>query len=288
MADRLADESAGTDTVTVQHSRATVRPDKAATVAELAEAFRGASAAVLTEYRGLTVKQISDLRRVLGADTTYSVVKNTLTRLAATDAGLEGMDALLSGPTAVAFVNGDPVEAAKGLRDFARATPALVVKGGVMDGKALTADEVRKLADLESREVLLGRMAGGLLASLSQAVYLLNAPLAQAARLAEALRAKAEQDPSVLRGGAGTPAADDAAPADGAADAAAGDAPVAPATDATSEVTADVAADEVVAAPAGDAAAAPEAAPAAEAGAAEATAVEGITPAETDSETPTA
>ena len=284
MADRLADESAGgTDTVTVQHSRATVRPDKATAVAELAEAFRGASAAVLTEYRGLTVKQISELRRVLGADTTYSVVKNTLTKLAAADAGLDGMDALLSGPTAVAFVNGDPVEAAKGLRDFARATPALVVKGGVMDGKSLTAEEVRKLADLESREVLLGKMAGGLLASLSQAVYLLNAPLAQAARLAEALRANAEQDPSVLRGGAGTPPpAADEAPASEAT------ASEAPAEGSAPEVTADAAADEVApvgATPSGDTA--PEAA-APEAAAPEATAVEGVTPAQTDSETPTA
>jgi large subunit ribosomal protein L10 len=258
----MADESAGgTDTVTVQHRRATVRPDKATAVAELAEAFRGSSAAVLTEYRGLTVKQISELRRVLGADTTYSVVKNTLTRLAAADAGLDGMDALLTGPTAVAFVSGDPVEAAKGLRDFARTAPGLVVKGGVMDGKPLTADEVRKLADLESREVLLGRMAGGMLASLSKAVYLLNAPLAQAARLAEALRAKAEEDPSVLRAGVGTPApaADDATPA-------APDDTTPPASDA--------------AAPAADEAAAPPA-----------TAAEGVTPAETDSatdsETPT-
>ncbi len=280
----MADESAGTgtDTVTVQHSRATVRPDKATAVAELAEAFRGASAAVLTEYRGLTVKQISELRRVLGADTTYSVVKNTLTKLAAADAGLDGMDELLSGPTAVAFVNGDPVEAAKGLRDFARAAPALVVKGGVMDGKALTAEEVRKLADLESREVLLGRMAGGLLASLSQAVYLLNAPLAQAARLAEALRAKAEQDPSILGGGAGTPAP--------AAEAAADEAPASDAG--ASEVTADTAADEITvvgAAPSGDApeAAASEAT-APDAASPEATAAEGVTPAETDSETPTA
>ena len=114
------------------------------------------------------------------------------------------MDDLLQGPTAVAFVNGDPVEAAKGLRDFAKANPALVVKGGVMDGKALTADEVRKLADLESREVLLGKLAGGMLATLSKAVYLLNAPLAQAARLAGALQPKATEDPSII-GGAGTP-----------------------------------------------------------------------------------
>lgn len=196
----------------VQHKRASVRPDKAEAVAELAEAFRGSSAAVLTEYRGLTVKQISELRTALGADTSYAVVKNTLTKIAATDAGIDGLAELLSGPTAVAFVKGEPVEAAKALRDFAKAHPALVVKGGVMDGKTLSVEEVRKLADLESREVLLGKMAGALLASLSNAVYLLNAPLAQAARLAGALQAKATEDPSVI-GGAGTPAPAAEAPA---------------------------------------------------------------------------
>ena len=198
------------DTVTQdqaqEHRRATVRPDKADAVAELAEAFRSASAAVLTEYRGLSVKQLTELRRALGGETTYSIVKNSLTSIAAKDADLDGLDELLTGPTAVAFVGGDAVEAAKAIRDFARANPVLVVKGGVMDGRALSADEVRKLADLESREVLLGKLAGAMLASLSQAVYLLNAPLAQAARLAGALQAKAEEDPSVLRGGAGTPA----------------------------------------------------------------------------------
>ena len=211
----------------VEHSRATVRPDKAATVAELAEAFRTSSAAVLTEYRGLTVKQVTALRVALGGDTTYAVVKNTLTRLAATDAGLEDMSALLTGPTAVAFIQGDPVEAAKGLRDYARANPALVVKGGVMDGRALTADEIRRLADLESREVLLAKMAGALKASLSNAVYLLNAPLAQVARLAGALQAKAEEDPSVI-GGAGTPApaAESVAAESVAPETAAADAPV--------------------------------------------------------------
>jgi large subunit ribosomal protein L10 len=193
-------------TSTQQHARATVKPEKATAVAELAQAFRGSSAAVLTEYRGLTVKQISDLRVALGAGTSYAVVKNTLTKIAATDAGIEGLHELLSGPTAVAFINGEPVEAAKALRDFAKAHPALVVKGGVMDGKPLSVEEVRKLADLESREVLLAKMAGALLASLSNAVYLLNAPLAQAARLAGALQAKATEDPSILRGGAGTPA----------------------------------------------------------------------------------
>ena len=194
---------AGTST---QHKRATVRPEKAAAVAEIAEAFRGSSAAVLTEYRGLSVKQISDLRVALGADTTYAVVKNTLTKIAAADAGLTGLDALLEGPTAVAFIKGEPVQAAKALRDFAKANPVLIVKGGVMDGKALSAEEIAKLASLESREVLLAKMAGALLASLSNAASLFNAPLAQAARVVGALQAKAEADPSVLRGGAGTPA----------------------------------------------------------------------------------
>jgi len=198
---------AAADSTAPVHARSTVHPGKAAAVAEIAESFRRATAAVLTEYRGLSVKQITALRVALGADTSYSVVKNTLTRLAAADAGLDGLQELLQGPTAVAFVNGDPVEAAKGLRDYARANPQLVVKGGVLDGKSMTADEIRRLADLESRDVLLAKLAGAMLASLSQAVYLLNAPLAQAARLAAALHAKAEQDPSVI-GGAGTPAAD--------------------------------------------------------------------------------
>ena len=183
------------------------RPDKAAGVAELVESFQESAGAVLTEYRGLTVKQLRDLRRSLGDNADYAVVKNTLTKIAATQAGVEGFDDLLTGPTAIAFINGDVVEAAKGLRDFARANPALVIKGGVLDGKPLEASEIAKIADLESREVLLGRLAGGMLASLSQAVYLLNAPLAQLARVAAALQAKAEEDPSVLAGGAGEPAA---------------------------------------------------------------------------------
>jgi len=192
------------------------RPDKAAAVAEIVEAFNESAGAVLTEYRGLTVKQLRDLRRALGENANYAVVKNTLTKLAATEAGVEGFDALLNGPTAIAFINGDVVEAAKGLRDFAKANPALVIKGGYIDGSSMDAAEIGKLADLESREVLLGKLAGAMLASLSQAVYLLNAPLAQAARLAGALQAKAEQDPSILAGGAGTPAAaaEEAAPAE--------------------------------------------------------------------------
>jgi large subunit ribosomal protein L10 len=182
------------------------RAEKAAAVAEIVDSFNEATGAVLTEYRGLTVKQLQELRRSLRGNADYAVVKNTLAKLAATEAGIEGFDDLLTGPTAIAFINGDVVEAAKGLRDFAKANPTLVIKGGVLDGKALDAKEVAKLADLESREVLMGKLAGAMLASLSQAVYLLNAPIAQVARLAGALQAQAEQDPSILAGGAGTPA----------------------------------------------------------------------------------
>ena len=182
------------------------RPDKAAAVAELVDSFQESTGAVLTEYRGLTVKQLQDLRRALGENANYAVVKNTLTQIAAKEAGVDGFDDLLLGPTAIAFINGDVVEAAKGLRDFAKANPALVIKGGYLEGNVLDAKEIARLADLESSEVLLAKMAGAMLASLSQAVYLLNAPLSQAARLAAALQEKAEQDPSILAGGAGTPA----------------------------------------------------------------------------------
>src|SRR5690349_16777723 len=189
--------------------------EKAAAVAEITESFRGANAAVLTEYRGLTVAEITELRRALGSTTKYAVVKNTLTKIAAREAGVEGLDDLLSGPTAVAFVTGDPVEAAKGLRDFSRSHPTLVVKGGVLEGRSLSVDEIRKLADLESREVLLAKLAGAMQGSLAKAVGLFAAPLSQAARLAAALQQKAEADPSILAGGAGTPApaAEEAAPA---------------------------------------------------------------------------
>jgi large subunit ribosomal protein L10 len=164
--------------------------EKISAVAELAEHFRASNAAVITEYRGLTVKQVSDLRRVLGQETTYTVVKNTLTKRAAADAGLEVDDALLTGPTAIAFVGGDPVEAAKGLRDFAKANPLLVIKGGLMEGKALSVSEVNRIADLESREVLLSRMAGALKALPTRAAALFQAPLSQMARLAAALEEK--------------------------------------------------------------------------------------------------
>lgn len=183
------------------------RAEKQAAVAEIVDSFNDAAGAVLTEYRGLTVKELQDLRRSLGDNADYAVVKNTLAKLAATEVGISGFDELLVGPTAIAFIKGDVVEAAKGLRDFAKANPALVIKGGILDGNILDAKEITKLASLESREVLLAKLAGAMLASLSQAVYLLNAPLAQAARLAGALQAKAEQDPTILAGGAGEPEA---------------------------------------------------------------------------------
>ncbi|MGA8851982.1 MAG: 50S ribosomal protein L10 [Aeromicrobium sp.] len=178
------------------------RQDKAAAVAELADNFRESNGAVLTEYRGLTVKQLQELRRILGENVSYAVAKNTLTKIAAKDAGVELDEALLTGPTAIAFINGDVVEAAKGLRDFAKANSPLVIKGGYLDGAILTPEEIAKLADLESREVLLAKLAGGMKASLSNAASLFNAPLSQAARALGALQAKAEADPSVLAAGA--------------------------------------------------------------------------------------
>jgi large subunit ribosomal protein L10 len=181
------------------------RPDKAAAVAELTESFRRSTAAVLTEYRGLTVAQLKELRRTLAADARYAVVKNTLTKIAVREAGVTELEPLLEGPSAIAFITGDPVVVAKGIRDFAKAHPALVVKGGVLDGRPLTAEEIRKLADLESREVLLAKLAGAMKGSLQQAVTLFAAPLSQMARLAAALQAAAQADPSILRGGAGTP-----------------------------------------------------------------------------------
>ncbi len=203
------------------------RADKAAAIAELSEKFKSSNAAVLTEYRGLTVKQITELRGSLRGNATYAVVKNTLTQLAAKDAGVTAFDGQLVGPSAIAFVEGDPVEAAKGLRDFAKANPHLVIKGGVFEGKALSAEDITKLADLESREVLLARLAGAMNASLSKAVYLFAAPLSQAARAVDALRAKVETDGPVS--GAAAPAADEA-PAEAAAEAPA-EASDAPATD---------------------------------------------------------
>ena len=166
--------------------------NKEASVAELTDKFRTSTAVLLTEYRGLTVAQLKSLRKSLSADATYAVVKNTLTKISANAAGITSFDDELTGPSAIAFVHGDTVAVAKILRDFAKANPLLVVKSGYLDGNALTAEDVAKLADLDSREVLLAKMAGAIKASLFGAAYLFNAPLSKAVRTVEALREKQE------------------------------------------------------------------------------------------------
>ena len=184
------------------------RPDKVQAVAEIADDFSSSSAAVLTEYRGLTVGQLKRLRRTLGETTKYAVVKNTLAKIGAQQAGVTGLDDMLAGPSAIAFVKGDPVDAAKGIRNFSREFPLLVIKGGWMDGRVLSAAEINKLADLESREVLLAKLAGAMNASLAKAAALFQAPLSKAARTIEALRVAAEANPSLLAGVVSAPAAE--------------------------------------------------------------------------------
>lgn len=164
--------------------------NKEATVAELTEKFQSSTAILLTEYRGLTVAQLKQLRNTIREHATYAVVKNTLTKIAANNAGISAFDAELAGPSAIAFVHGDPVAVAKSLRDFAKANPLLVLKGGYFDGSPLTAAEVQKLADLESREVLLAKFAGAAKASLFGAAYLFTAPLSKTVRTVDALREK--------------------------------------------------------------------------------------------------
>ena len=165
-------------------------PDKVTAVKELADSFRNSDAIIVTEYRGLTVAQLKTLRGNLRGNATYVVAKNTLTALAAKDAGVDGIDSLLVGPTAIAFVTGDPVESAKALRDFSKTNDKLVIKGGVLEGKVLSSEEVLTLANLESREVLLAKAAGVFKASLFGAAYLFQAPLSQAVRTVDALRQK--------------------------------------------------------------------------------------------------
>ena len=184
------------------------KPEKAAKVAALTQEFSTSAAAVLTEYRGLTVKDLRNLRRSLGEDATYAVAKNTLAAIAAKEAGIEGLDESLKGPTAIAFVKGDIAAAAKGLRDFAKANPFLAIKGGVLEGKFLDSQAVLKLADLESREVLLAKMAGALQANLAKAAYMLAAPLSQGARVLGALQSAAEANPSLIGGAGSAPAAE--------------------------------------------------------------------------------
>ena len=170
------------------------RAEKVAAVAELTERFQTSAGAVLTEYRGLTVAQLGELRQTLGDHATFAVVKNTLTKIAASEAGIaDELDGLLSGPSAIAFVQGDVVEAAKGLRDFAKANPFLVIKGGVLEGKSMTPGEIDKLADLEPRDVLMARLAGAMKASMSGAAATFAALPVQMARLLAALQAKLEE-----------------------------------------------------------------------------------------------
>ena len=177
------------------------KPAKVSTVAEIADHFRGSSAAVVTEYRGLTMAQLTELRRSLGGETEYTVAKNTLVKRAAADAGVEGLDDLFTGPTAIAFVKGEPVDAAKVLRDFAKTHPLLVIKGGVLDGRSVTPSDVAKLADLESREVLLAKLAGAMIGTLTKAAVMFNQLPSQVARLAAALQekraAEGSSDPEV-------------------------------------------------------------------------------------------
>ncbi len=173
------------------------KQDKVDAVAEIAGRFRTATAAVVTEYRGLSMTQLVALRRALGDNVKYRIAKNTLVSRAAADAGADGLQELFVGPTAIAFVDGEPVEAAKTLRNFGREHRALVIKGGYMDGRPMTVAEVNELADLESREVLLGKLAGAMKGNLTKAAGLFAAPASQVARLAAALQdKKGEAEPA--------------------------------------------------------------------------------------------
>ena len=211
---------------------------KAAVIDEITERFQNSSAAVLTEYRGLTVAQLTQLRRSLGAGSSYAVVKNTLTKRAADSVGFSDLTPLLTGPTAIAFIQGDPVNAAKAIRDFAKANPMLVVKGGVVEGRTVDAREVTRLADVESREVLLAKLAGAMKGNLTKAAGLFQAPLSQMARLAEALKEKKPAE------AAEAPAAEASAPEAPAADTTGDDTAAADTTTDTDTAAADAASDD--------------------------------------------
>ena len=200
------------------------RPDKVAAVEALRQRFEDADAVVLTEYRGLRVVDLKKLRRSLGADASYAIAKNTLAKLAAKDAGIDGLDAVLVGPTAFAFIKGDVAAVAKGLRDFAKANSHLVIKAGVMDGIVLDATQVKALADLESREVLLSKLAGAMKGTAQKAVSLFAAPLTQAAQLMGALQALRGEGEATPAEAEATPAEAEATPAEAESDAPAADA----------------------------------------------------------------
>lgn len=179
------------------------KPEKVTAVAEITEQFKSATATVVTEYRGLSVGSLTQLRRALGSNATYSVAKNTLVKRAAAEAGIEGLDDLFVGPTAITFITGEPVDAAKALKTFAKDNKALVIKGGYMDGAPLSVSEVERIADLESREVLLAKLAGAMKGNLHKAAGLFAAPAGQVARLFAAL-----EDKKRAEGGEATPAAE--------------------------------------------------------------------------------
>jgi large subunit ribosomal protein L10 len=187
------------------------KADKATAVADIAEQFSGSTATLITEYRGLTVANLAELRRSLAGSATYTVAKNTLIKRAASQAGIEGLDELFAGPTAIAFVTGEPVDAAKAIKNFAKENKALVIKGGYMEGHPLTVAEVERIADLESREVLLAKLAGAMKGNLAKAAGLFSAPASHVARLAAALQEKKAAEPAAAPAPAvETPAAEPA------------------------------------------------------------------------------
>ena len=206
------------------------KADKATAVADIAEQFTDSTATLITEYRGLTVANLAELRRSLAGSATYAVAKNTLIKRAASQAGIEGLDELFAGPTAIAFVTGEPVDAAKAIKKFAKDNKALVIKGGYMDGHPLTVAEVERIADLESRDVLLAKLAGAMKGNLAKAAGLFSAPASQVARLAAALQEKKASEPAA----AAAPATE--APAEPAAEPAA-EARAEPAAEAATEAS---------------------------------------------------
>jgi large subunit ribosomal protein L10 len=222
------------------------RPEKVAVVDEVRERLDGSSAAILTEYRGLTVKEIADLRQALRqAGATYGIYKNTLVRFAVRDLGANELEEMLTGPTAIAFVDGDAAAVAKALQDFAKTNPNLVIKGGLLGTSILSPADTKALAELPSREVLLARLAGGLAAPLQKMAGLLQA---LPRNMAYGLAALIEQKGGAPEAPAEAPEADAPAeeaiaeaPADATADAteteAAADAPEADAPAETTETT---------------------------------------------------
>jgi large subunit ribosomal protein L10 len=219
------------------------KADKATAVADIAEQFSGSTATLITEYRGLTVAHLAELRRSLAGSATYTVAKNTLIKRAASEAGVEGLDELFAGPTAIAFVRGEPVDAAKAIKTFAKEHQALVIKGGYMDGQRLSVAEVERIADLESREVLLAKLAGAMKGNLAKAAGLFNAPASQVARLVAALQEKraneAPAEPAPVAEAAPAAPAAEAAPEAAAEAEAAPEAAAEPASEAPAETSAE-------------------------------------------------